>query len=105
MSRKSQPILAKSTDSRLKRQAAGHFNSLSMNPSVLPGQKSSDHRSEVIRHSGTPQCSHGRDLLVHFGTVPHHAAIAGLNRAWRDDVGADGSSQLHLSLISASGPK
>jgi hypothetical protein len=66
----------------LKRHAAGHFNSLSIDPPILVRKKRCDHGSDIIGHSCTSQSSHLRHTLIDFGVVAYHAAAeVGLDRA------------------------
>jgi hypothetical protein len=51
-----------------------YFDPLPVHPSVLVGEKRSNHRPLVIRHASASKSRHIGDALVNLRVVPHHAA-------------------------------
>ena len=74
----------------LKHHAAGHFNSLSIDPPILVREKRRDHGSDIVRHTRTSQRSHFRNALIDLGIVAYHAAAeVGLDCARSNDIRGD----------------
>src|SRR4029077_11116305 len=57
-----------------ERHSARYFDPLPVHPSVLIGEKRSNHRPHVIRHASASKSRHNHDALVNLRVVPHHAA-------------------------------
>jgi hypothetical protein len=75
---------------RLERHATRDLDSLSIDPAIIVGKERGDHRSDVIRHSGSAQGGHFRDKFINFRVVAYHAAAKiCLDSARGNDIGSN----------------
>src|ERR1700739_4834113 len=73
-----------------QRHAAGHLDSLTVDPTILIREEPGDHRSDIVRHARPAKRGHLGNALVNLRIVTDHAAAEiRLDGAWSDDICGD----------------
>src|SRR5260221_3777557 len=75
------------THGALEHPSPGHFDTLSVYPTMGRGQQRRDNRSDIVGHPGAPQSCLRRDESIHLRYVAQRpSAEISFDSAGRDDI-------------------